>query len=142
MSSISFNPIPAQSIPDVAQAGGQSDAQTQPTVPAAAQDTVKLSQAAQVAQLYDSGQSVSSIASTLGVSKTLVDSYLGIVEQTAISTAGASAGGAAGGSSSASTSSGASGSSTPSAETIQAAAAQIQTATADPTVKQALSVTA
>lgn len=52
-----------------------------PTVPAGngAQDTVKLSDSAQAAAMYRGGDSVSSISASLGVSVSIVDSYLGIV---------------------------------------------------------------
>jgi hypothetical protein len=46
--------------------------------PAFAEDTVKLSAGAQAQAMHQSGQSVSSIASSLGTSVSTVDSYLGI----------------------------------------------------------------
>jgi hypothetical protein len=59
----------------------------QPT-PARSQDTVKISAAAQAQAMHQSGQSVSSIASTLGTTVSTVDSYLGITA-TAVSSAAA-----------------------------------------------------
>jgi len=63
--------------------------------PAFPEDTVTLSAAAQAQMMHQSGQSVSSIASSLGTSVSTVDSYLGITaatvsSQVAISTAEAS----------------------------------------------------
>ncbi len=49
----------------------------QPTTNASA-DTVRLAEAQQVYQLYDQGQRVSQIASTLSLTVTAVNSYLGI----------------------------------------------------------------
>ena len=48
------------------------------------EDTVKLSASAQARQMYQSGQSVSSIASSLGTSASTVDSYLGIAVAIAV----------------------------------------------------------
>lgn len=49
-------------------------------------DTVKISQAAQAVLMYQAGQSVSSIASSLGASASTVDSYLGIAAAIAVPT--------------------------------------------------------
>ena len=54
------------------------------------EDKVQLSQAAQVIDLYREGQSAKTISSKLGISVSVVDSYLGILEKTAIATSGAS----------------------------------------------------
>ncbi len=60
------------------------------------EDTVKLSAAAQAKLLHQQGQSISTIASSLGTTTKAVDSYLGItveqaIEQTLQSTSAAKA---------------------------------------------------
>jgi hypothetical protein len=53
----------------------------QATTQTASQDTVKLSPQAQAKSLYHQGQSVATIASTLGTTSKQVDDYLGITLQ-------------------------------------------------------------
>lgn len=59
----------------------QSDPTPDPTS-TTPQDTVKLSATAQAVQLYQSGDSVSAISADLGISTSLVDSYLSITPST------------------------------------------------------------
>lgn len=66
-----------------------TSAQPQPqAAPAASapEDTVKLSDSAQAQALYQSGDSVSSISSALGLSTSVVDSYLGITQAVSVPT--------------------------------------------------------
>lgn len=56
----------------------QQPTQQTTTQAAAQQDTVKLSDKAQAQLLHQQGESVSAIASSLGVTKDTVDSYLNI----------------------------------------------------------------
>jgi DNA-binding NarL/FixJ family response regulator len=53
-------------------------AQRAPQIANGAADTVKLSESQQVYQLYNQGQTVSQIASSLSLTVELVNSYLGI----------------------------------------------------------------
>lgn len=53
---------------------------TQPTTNESA-DTVKLTESQQVVQLYQQGQKVSQIASSLSLTEAAVNSYLGISNQ-------------------------------------------------------------
>jgi hypothetical protein len=61
-------------------------AQTEPA-PAAEEDTVKLSAAAQAETMHQAGQSISAIASSLGINTSTVDSYLGIAVAVPLSAA-------------------------------------------------------
>jgi hypothetical protein len=87
MSSIGFPISTAVNEAQAATTARTAPAQTQPA-PQAAQnlpeDTVTLSAAAQANAMYQSGQSVSSIASSLGASASTVDSYLGITAAVAV----------------------------------------------------------
>ena len=69
--------------PSQAAAFTQSSTSTQPSEPvrssaAPAEDSVKLSQAAQVHLMKQQGQALSQIAADLGISTATVDGYLGI----------------------------------------------------------------
>ena len=71
------------SSPSQAAASTQSSTSTQPSEPvrssaAPADDSVKLSQAAQVHLMKQQGQALSQIAADLGISAATVDGYLGI----------------------------------------------------------------
>ena len=59
--------------------------QTAQTAPAQG-DTVKLSAGAQAQQLLEQGQSVNEIAEDMGLSSSLIDSYLGITTASTTST--------------------------------------------------------
>jgi 3-hydroxy-3-methylglutaryl CoA synthase len=87
MSSIGFPITTALSQAQAAATVSAPPAQTQPapqTAQSLPEDTVTLSAAAQANAMYQSGQSVSSIASSLGASASIVDSYLGIATAIAV----------------------------------------------------------
>jgi hypothetical protein len=67
-------------------ATGPAQPQPAPQVATPQEDTVQLSVTAQAQAMYQSGESVSSIASSLGTSVSLVDSYLGIATTIAVPT--------------------------------------------------------
>jgi hypothetical protein len=78
MSSISISSTLPALAPAVANASAKpASAQPQPTTNASA-DTVRLSESQQVNQLYNQGQEVSQIATSLSLSVSDVNSYLGI----------------------------------------------------------------
>jgi DNA-binding NarL/FixJ family response regulator len=78
MSSISISSILPTLGPAVANASAKpASAQPRPATNASA-DTVKLSESAQVNQLYSQGQAISQIATSLSLSVTDVNSYLSI----------------------------------------------------------------
>jgi hypothetical protein len=81
MSSIGFSNFTPSNVSQIAATSRTGPAQTDPT-PAPEEDTVKLSAAAQAESMHQAGQSVSSIASSLGTSVSTVDSYLGITATT------------------------------------------------------------
>ena len=67
---------------DSTQQSQQSAQQTQQTTQATSdEDSVKLSAAAQAKMMYKQGQSVSSIAHSMGTTTKAVDDYLGITLQ-------------------------------------------------------------
>jgi hypothetical protein len=86
MSSIGFPITTAVNEAQAATTARTAPAQTQPVPQAQSlpEDTVTLSAAAQANAMYQSGQSVSSIASSLGASASTVDSYLGITAAVAV----------------------------------------------------------
>jgi hypothetical protein len=88
MSSFAISSIAPVSGQDNTPAVRATPAPPQPAPQAAApqEDTVQLSVTAQAQAMYQSGQSVSSIASSLGASVSLVDSYLGIATTIAVPT--------------------------------------------------------
>ncbi|MGA2807684.1 MAG: hypothetical protein ABSE87_06080 [Terracidiphilus sp.] len=94
MSSFAISGITSSNAPQVAEPASAGTVQNQaaqaavPTaVPAASslpEDTVTLSVPAQAQQMYQSGDSVSTIATSLGTSVSTVDSYLGVADATAV----------------------------------------------------------
>jgi DNA-binding CsgD family transcriptional regulator len=66
------------SLPSVASSSPSTPTTAQPAPKADTDDTVKLSQAAQVHLLKQQGQTLSQIASNLSIPITTVDNYLGI----------------------------------------------------------------
>lgn len=99
MSSIAFPGITASSdtqMNAIARTGPVQNQTTSQSAPNPTEDTVKISASAQAQAMYQSGQSVTSIASSLGASVNIVDSYLGITatavsSQVVIAHAGGSA---------------------------------------------------
>jgi hypothetical protein len=77
MSSIAFSSFTPTNVTQIEATARTGPAQANPA-PAPEEDTVQLSAAAQAESMHQSGQSVSSIASSLGTSVSIVDSYLGI----------------------------------------------------------------
>lgn len=99
MSSVAFSstiPPNVAQIDATARTGPAQNQTVGQAAPDPPEDTVKLSDSAQAEAMYQSGQSVSSIASSLGTTVDTVDSYLDITAtavspQAAISHMGASA---------------------------------------------------
>jgi 3-hydroxy-3-methylglutaryl CoA synthase len=83
MSSIAF-PGSAPSNVTQMQATARTGPATAEPAPAPDEDTVTLSASAQAEAMYQGGQSVSSIAASLGTSEQLVDSYLSITPSVAV----------------------------------------------------------
>jgi len=92
MSSIAFSTVTPSNVSQIAVTSSTGPAQPQPA-PAPEEDTVKLSDAAQAINMYQSGDSVSQISSSLGTSTSVVDSYLGIATAIAVPTSVGHAGG-------------------------------------------------
>ena len=82
MSSIAFSTVIPLNGSQIAATG---PTQPQPA-PAPEEDTVKLSDAAQAINMYQAGDSVAQISSSLGTSTSIVDSYLGIATAIAVPT--------------------------------------------------------
>jgi len=83
MSSIGFLNFTPSNVTQMAATARTGPAQADPT-PAPEEDTVKLSASAQAETMHQAGQSISSIASSLGTSVSTVDSYLGIAVAIAV----------------------------------------------------------
>ena len=83
MSSIAFSNFTPSNVSQMAATARTGPTRTE-TIPAPEGDTVKLSAAAQAATMHQAGQSVSSIASSLGTSVSTVDSYLVITVAVAV----------------------------------------------------------
>jgi len=83
MSSIAFSNVSPSNVAQMAAIARTGPAQADP-IPAPVEDTVKLSAAAQAETMHEAGQSISSIASSLGTSVSTVDSYLGITVAIAV----------------------------------------------------------
>jgi hypothetical protein len=83
MSSFPISLVNPSNVTQIAATARTGPAQADPT-PAPEVDTVQLSEAAQAEAMHQSGQSVSSIASSLGASVSTVDSYLGIATTIAV----------------------------------------------------------
>jgi hypothetical protein len=97
MSSVAFNLSTPSNVTQMAATARTGPAPAEPTpaasepAPAASEDTVTLSASAQAEALYHGGQSVASIASSLGTSVQLVDSYLSITPTVAVAVSAAPA---------------------------------------------------
>ena len=87
MSSFAVSGITSSNVPEVAATVRTAPVQAQAAASSMPEDTVKLSAAAQAKLLYKQGESVSSIASSLGTSVSAVDSYLGITVAIPVATA-------------------------------------------------------
>lgn len=87
MSSFSIQPVAPFPINQSAMPVTTTAAPAQ-SVPAATEshDTVKLTASKQAEAMYQSGESVSSISSSLGISESMVDSYLGITPTVSVPT--------------------------------------------------------
>jgi 3-hydroxy-3-methylglutaryl CoA synthase len=83
MSSIAFNNFTPSNVTQMAATTRTGPATAEPA-PASSEDTVTLSASAQAEAMYHGGQSVSSIAASLGTSEQLVDSYLSITTSVAV----------------------------------------------------------
>jgi hypothetical protein len=83
MSSIAFSSASPSNVAQMATTARTGPVQAGP-IPAPEEDTVKLSAAAQAETMHQAGQSISSIASSLGTNVTTVDSYLGIAVAIAV----------------------------------------------------------
>ena len=83
MSSIAFSNFTPSNVTQIAATARTGPAHADP-IPAPEEDTVKLSAAAQAESMHQAGQSISSIASSLGASVSTVDSYLGIAVTIAV----------------------------------------------------------
>jgi len=83
MSSIGFSSFTPSNVTQIESTARTGPAQANPA-PAPEEDTVQLSAAAQAQAMHQSGQSVSSIASSLGTSVSIVDSYLGITASVSV----------------------------------------------------------
>jgi hypothetical protein len=83
MSSIAFNSFTPSNVTQMAATARTGPAPAEPA-PAPSEDTVTLSASAQAEAMYHGGQSVSSIAASLGASEQLVDSYLSITPSVAV----------------------------------------------------------
>ena len=83
MSSISF-PISAPSNVSQMQATARTGPAQAETATTPEEDTVKLSASAQAETMHQAGQSISSIASSLGTDVSTIDSYLGITVAVAV----------------------------------------------------------
>jgi hypothetical protein len=79
MSSIAFSNFSPSNVAQMAATVRTGPAQADPE-----EDTVKLSAAAQAESMHQAGQSISSIASSLGTNVSTVDSYLGITVAIAV----------------------------------------------------------
>jgi len=83
MSSIAFSNFTPSNVTQMAATARTGPAPAEPT-PAPDEDTVTISASAQAEAMYQGGQSVSSIAASLGTSEQLVDSYLSITPSVAV----------------------------------------------------------
>jgi len=88
MSSISFSGFAPSNVAQMQATARTGPAQPE-TVVTPEEDTVKLSASAQAETLHQAGQSISSIASSLGTDISTVDSYLGITVAAAVPLAAA-----------------------------------------------------
>lgn len=93
MSSFAIQPVAPSNVTqsEATARTGPAPAQAAPTA-GEPQDTVKLTDSQQAETMYQSGDSVSSISSSLGVSESIVDSYLGIVPTVSVPTSVATPG--------------------------------------------------
>jgi len=83
MSSIAFNIFTPSNVTQMAATARTGPALAEPA-PESNEDTVTLSASAQAEAMHQGGQSVSSIAASLGTSVQLVDSYLSITPSVAV----------------------------------------------------------
>jgi len=92
MSSIAFNSFTPS---NVAQMTATARTGPAPDAPAPDEDTVTISASAQAEAMHQGGESVSSIAASLGTSEQIVDTYLSIAPSATVPVAAAPAGHAA-----------------------------------------------
>jgi len=90
MSSIAFNIFTPSNVTQMAATARTGPALAEPA-PESNEDTVTLSASAQAEAMHQGGQSVSSIAASLGTSVQLVDSYLSITPTVAVAVSAAPA---------------------------------------------------
>ena len=83
MSSIGFSNFTPSNVTQMAATAGTGPERAEPAS-TPEEDTVKLSAAAQAVTMHQAGQSISSIASSLGINVSAVDSYLGITVAVAV----------------------------------------------------------
>jgi len=80
--SVSISSVPAAAVATAANSGAAAapaPQKVQQPVQSVAPDTVTLTAAQQVYQLYNQGQTVTQIATSLSLSVSLVNNYLGII---------------------------------------------------------------
>jgi hypothetical protein len=83
MSSIAFSNFTPSNVTQLAATSRTGPAQAE-TASTPEEDSVRLSDAAQAETMHQAGQSISSIASSLGTNVSTVDSYLGITVAVAV----------------------------------------------------------
>jgi hypothetical protein len=83
MSSIAFSNFTPSNVTQMAATARTGPLHAEATA-APEEDTVKLSAAAQAETMHQAGQSISSIASSLGTNVSTVDTYLGITVAVAV----------------------------------------------------------
>ena len=84
MASIAFSNFTPSNVTQMAATARTGPARIETTPVTPEQDTVTLSAAAQALTMHQAGQSISSIASSLGTNISTVDSYLGITVAIAV----------------------------------------------------------